>query len=231
MAIKRRWKIGFGLLAVALFGASIIDTCLAEETGSEGSAERSGSPARSGDSGAGEAAKPNAGVKAGNSTVPNSGNLDGIDTRITVIPRRSGNGPEKPGNAKVIKIAPRNLLARPNLAPPAPPVVRNAIGLSVGHVGGFEQRLGEHHDLLIVPHASPATIGSAAGASGRLVVKGASPFQRTPPAANQIIKPALANRGTINGTSLTRPGAASASIGGPAKTAAELNGTAIRSKH
>jgi hypothetical protein len=43
--------------------------------------------------------------------------------------------------------------------------------------------------------------------------------------------PIAANRGTIDGTKMVRPGFGPSTIGGPAKTAVSINGTTIRPKY
>jgi hypothetical protein len=132
------------------------------------------------------------------------------------------------GDAKVIKIAPRNLLARPNLAVTPETPARNSIGVFVAHHEGPAQRTGERFPTVMYgPAFGP--IGSAGSATGRLT-NDEGAIVRLPPNSNLVVRPTILNRGTINGTSLIRSGASSSGIGGPAKTAEGINGTMIRPK-
>jgi hypothetical protein len=257
--MKSGSKIGFCLLAIALFAASMIELCVAEEVRSgvsEGLAERSTSPALFGEDAAGSASKSESqsplqangdnartptgeGISEGthavtknvNPPVANGGDADGIDTRITVLPRRLGSGRDKVGSATVVKsIAPRNLLARPMAAPGASePAVRNAIGVSVVRREGLEQHIGEH--VSSIAHGAASGAMGVAGTATSRFAKAEGPIERPTPNANLFVKPAALNRGAINGTSLIRPGSAPSGIGGPAKAIAGINGTAIRPKH
>ncbi len=254
MAIKRRSKIGFCLLAIGLFGVSTTGSCFGEEVGArDASAERSASPARSSGAAAAAASKPEsrsapqanggdgkaaigegapaASPAAANSPAPSGVNLDGIDTSITVVPRRLANGRPKIGNVKVVKIAPRNLLApRTSASGRSQTIVRNAIGITVAHLGGSERRIGAHHDSLIVVHGANAVAAVAGSTPGRLG-KVEGPIDRSIAHANPVIKPFVLNRATINGTTLNHRGVGPSNVGGPARPIAGINGTAIRPAH
>jgi hypothetical protein len=244
MAIKHRSTIGFWLLAIALFGATPNATSFAEEVRSgapDGSAERSGPSAASGEPaarstsnssaqpaavGSGDAAKISTGQGAPGE-ISAGGDAEGIDTRITVQPRRSGRGRDRVGGPKAVKLgAPRNLLARRPVAPSGTePAVRNAVGVVISRREGIEQHSGERSSI-IVRNAASGALGAMDGSA-----KPQGSIRRPTTNANLIVRPVVVNRGAINGTSLIRPGSAPSGIGGPAKTAAGLNGTTIRPPH
>jgi len=248
MAIKHHSTIGCWLLAIALFGATPNATSFAEEVRSgapDGSAERSGPSAASGEPaarstskssaqpvavGGGDAAKISTGDGAPRE-IGAGGDSEGIDTRITVLSRRPGSGRDKFGSPKVVKlIAPRNLLARRPVAPSGTePAVRNAVGVVIPRREGIEQHNGERSSIIVRNAASGAS-GYVGGATDR-IVKPQGSIGRPTTNANLIVKPVVVNRGAINGTNLIRPGSAPSGIGGPAKTVAGINGTTIRPPH
>jgi hypothetical protein len=242
MTMKRGSRIGFGLLAVALFGAVTIEECLAEEVRagvSDRPTERGATPPLSGAAASGSGSKlgdqsaPRA--DGDTATIPAGGaasegirhaakDSDEIDTRITVQPKRPGRGRLKIGNTTVVKSSvSRNLLTRRTSVPTAL-VVRNAVGVSVPRREGLE-----HFTIAVHGPAAGAT-GIGGGAIGR-VAKPDGLGERPTPNANPIAKPALVNRAAINGTTLIHPGFALSGIGGPAKAITGINGTAIRTKH
>lgn len=129
--------------------------------------------------------------------------------------------------AKVGKpIAPRNLLGR--RAPPSISAGRirpNAIGV-VPARSGFETATHSTIPTLRFP-----VVG---GTSGVGLVKpgaGLETFHQPQLHATPTLPPVILSRPAISGTSLTRPGSAPAAIGGPAKTAGRISGTAFRAKH
>jgi hypothetical protein len=258
MAVKIRVKIGVCLLSAALSGAAGLGSCLTEEVHSgapDGSVERNNAappsgeksaegasrtgthfaPRVSGDGGPIPTATPAPaavqGVVARDANAPsaNNGNPNGIDTRITVFSRRPPGGRGKPENAKVVRIAPRNLLARPFAPAAAEPIGRNSIGAFVVHREGPVEHGGPHFPT--VAHSPPpGAIGTLGSATGRFAKPDALSV-RSVPGANPAVRVGAVNRGTINGTSLARPGSAPSGVGGPAKTAAGLNGSAIRPRY
>jgi hypothetical protein len=238
MASEFRTKHGFCILAIAL-AALTIDSGLAEESHSAapaGSAEGSSSPPVANGKGAESAPKsdsqstPRANEgEVGKIPPGESSNPAGIDTRITEVSRRPDNTRGKVSNAKVVKIAPRNLLARPNLAPTPEAPARNSIGVFVTHRERPAQRSGEYFPT--VTHSpTSGSMGIVGGTADRLT-NTEGPIVRPPPNANLVVRPSMLNHGTINGTNLIRPGSAPSGIGGPAKTVGGLNGTTIRSTH
>lgn len=211
-------RIVVRLLAIALIGTWMSFACLAEEAARDGGgstlpANPDGSrpPAREDAAGGGKDA-------------------DAIDTRITVQPRRLGKRDElREGDTKPRPFA-RHIF-RPRRSESSGHVTRDAIGLSVARQGGTEPGSGQRHDLpALVHNPATATSGFGANANGGLARTGGA-FARQPSNANSLGKPAALNRGTINGTNLTRPGFGPSSVGGPAKPVAGISGTTIRPKH
>ena len=206
------------LLAIALIGSWMTLACLAEDAtgagpGSTPSANPDGSrpPAREDAAGGGKDA-------------------DAIDTRITVQPRRPGKRDElREGTMK--PLAPRIFRRRPSAREGRDGVTRDAIGLPVTRHDGMERGNGQRHDVPALGHnPAGAPTGFDANASGGLARTGGT-AGHPPSNTNPIMKPATLNRGTINGTTIVRPGFGPASVGGPAKLVAGISGTTIRPKH
>ena len=211
-------KIAVHLLAIALVGSWMTQACLAEDPPDTGgsstpSANPDGSrpPAREDAAGGGKDA-------------------DAIDTRITVQPRRLGKRDElREGDTKSRPFA-RHIF-RPRRSESSGHVTRDAIGVPVAHPGGIEQGRAERRDMPALennPAAAPTGFG--ANTSGGLARTGGA-FAHPPSNANQIVRPVVVNRGTINGTNFARPGVGSSSVGGPAKPNTGISGTTIRPKH
>jgi len=120
---------------------------------------------------------------------------------------------------------------RPRRSESSGHVTRDAIGVPVAHPGGIEQGRAERRDMPALennPAAAPTGFG--ANTSGGLARTGGA-FAHPPSNANQIVRPVVVNRGTINGTNFARPGVGSSSVGGPAKPNTGISGTTIRPKH
>jgi len=254
-------RIVFHLLAIALIGAWMTPACLAEEAARDGGSstlsvnpdgarppagedaaaggaklDNQLAPDAPGDSKntAGEGArKGNAVAKDINASGPGGTDLDGIDTRISVQPRRLGRRDEvRQGNTKLTPPASRILHPRRLSAHDASSrVTRDAIGVPVVRHDGTEQGDGQRHDLpALVHNPAAATTGFSAGASGGLARTGRA-FGRPTSNINSVVRPAVLNRGAINGTTLTRPGIGPSGVGGPAKSVAGISGTTVRPKH
>jgi len=257
MAIKTRSNIGCSLLAAALFGASTIGVCFAEEARSGApavSAGRDSSAPPSSEEAKVSASKPEgwSAVRAGGDSRPATDegppagspatqnapaaggvNLDGIDTSNTVQPRRLANGRPRIGPVKAISLGPRNLLAPRRLAPGRSQTTgRNAIGIPVVRSGSLERRFGGRHDfsISIVGHGASSSPGASLSTPDRLA-KVEGPIDRPIVHANPVVRPWVLNRGTINGTTLSHRGIGPSNVGGPAKTVAGINGTSIRPVH
>lgn len=200
-------RIVFHLLATALIGFLAIQQGMAEEAG------------------AGEGTQKG---KAAASDVNASGkDLNGIDTRISVQPRRLGRRDVvREGNSNVRLLTSRYPARRLSAHSVSGRVTRDAIGVPVARQEGLEQRNGPHLPA-VVPNATNGAISSGAGS-------GLAKNPGTPggPPLNALGRPAAFNRGTISGTNHSRPGFGSPpGIGGPAKSTAGISGTGIRPKY
>ncbi len=168
-----------------------------------------------------------------------------IDTRISVQTRRQPGARDGVTVVKPLKtIAPRNLLARPPASRgPSEPAARNAVGVSIFHVEGPEQHNAARGGApgLSPPVVSPLVRSPAPGTVGVFGTGGAA--HRKPqaylihpasPVAGTImsVRPVAIRPGVINGSAVTPlHGAGGPSgIGGPAKAATGINGTAFRPK-
>ncbi len=211
-------RIVVHLLAIALIGTWMSFACLAEEAARDGggstlpaNADGSRPPAREDAAG---------GAK----------DADAIDARITVQPRRLGKRDElREGDTKPRPFA-RHIF-RPRRSESSGYVTRDAIGVPVAHPGGIEQGRAERHDIpALVNNPGAVPTGFGANASSDFARPGGV-FGHTPANANRIVRPIVPNRGTINGTTIVRPGFGPSSVGGPAKPVAGISGTTIRPKH
>jgi hypothetical protein len=125
------------------------------------------------------------------------------------IARRPGFGPEK-GR----ELQPRAGIAAPGNPPPhralTPPnlTTRNAIGATVG----------------------PASVGISNPAGNSAKTKGTLGEPIAQP-QRPIVNASSAGQSRIGGAGLIRPALAPSGLGGPAKTVAGINGTAMRPKH
>ncbi len=152
----------------------------------------------------------------------------------------TGASPEAPVPAvpqRPASVAEKNPIGRPKFGEPekshvrpvsgdTAPVVRNAIGIPIARREGTMIGNGEHSGNTVeLPRSSSANAGRAepvGGAGGPAVVhQGPQP----------IATASVAGRGKIDGTGLIRPALAPSGLGGPAKVAGGINGTAIRPKH
>ncbi len=213
-------RIVVRLPAIALIGTWMSFACLAAEAARDGG----GSTLPANPDGSRPPARENA---AGGGK-----DADAIDTRITVQPRRLGKRDElREGDTKPRPFA-RHIFRPRRSAHESPAgVTHDAIGLPVARHDGMEQGRGQRRDLPVLGHdPAAAPTGFGANASGGLARTGGA-LGRPSSNANQIVRPAALNRGTINGTNLTRPGVGPSSIGGPAKPVAGISGTTIRPKH
>lgn len=256
-------RISLYLLAIVLLGALAMPASFAEEAGSGASAERGSSQPPSNKDAAGEAVKldnrpapegddsrapkkeePFKGTEAPpknvNAPVLDGPNPDGIDTRITVQPRRLGDRFNKVGEAKGRLESPpvRNFHRRTLSISGASNPVRNAIGMPVTRHEDLRhedlrRRDGEPFSSRPGAQVPAVAAGVTPGAAGGLA-KTDEGFGRPPilkPNASPIVSPAALNRGTINGTSQIRPRVGPSRVGGPAKTVGGINGTTIRPPH
>ncbi len=204
-------RIAFHLLAIALIGAGMTSACLAEEAARDGG-------------GSTLPANPDG------SRPPARKDADAIDTRFSVQPLRLGKRDElREGDTKPRPFA-RHIF-RPRRSESSGHVTRDAIGMPVAHPGGIEQGGEERHDIpALVNNPGAVPTGFGANVSGGLARTGGT-RGRPPSNAYPIVRPTALNRGTINGTTIVRPGFGPSSVGGPAKPVAGISGTTIRPKH
>jgi hypothetical protein len=239
-------KIDLCLLAVALLGASAAEASIAKQVRTHHTSGPSASApprdARSLSAGvSGHSAKSKIRVPAETGAGPKGEGVgdapiakgvnpvdtqprDTIDAPITVLSPRPGFGPDKGRNAAAgFKVAaPGNFQVR--RAPAAGSsnlVARNAIGLLVARHEDVNGRSAAHFGSMV---ANPGALAGARGLSGPNI-------GRTNPAPAPVATASILNRGKIDGTGLIRPALAPASLGGPAKSIAGIDGTTFRPKH
>lgn len=205
----RNWKAA--LLAVAFAGMAAVQPSLAKKAHGHQAHHASAKAAPSGQSG---------NTKAANSVGINS--TDTIDLGVTPLPPRSALPSDRARETKPsFKIAkPEDFPARRAEASTA--VVRNALGEPVARpAGGLA--VGEHFGLrpppavIAAPHAAVTVMSRGNPEIGRQDFDAIASV-RTP------------SSGKIDGAGLIRPSVAPSGLGGPAKTAAGINGTAFRPK-
>ena len=209
-------KFALCLLAVAL--ATAPQVAFAEEA--QAKSDHQAAP-----EGKGEAAKGDHGSKGdhgkgegptgrdGNSPHPKAGESDRVDTHIDAHTETDGS-------------------ARPHPAPAAPisgAVARNAIGVAlppreaVTHSNGPAAA-----PPPLVTQAPPASLAVAPIATPKAVRVGTNRMTRA--SATPSITVPTARGSAISGTGLAHHGTGPSQIGGPAKSVAVINGTAIKAK-
>jgi hypothetical protein len=226
------------LAAIALFGVLAARAGFAEESGGAGhgnaaEAKPSAMPGPAGSAPPAPAADKPAAAGGAKDSEP-------IDTRISVQPRRPPGARDSITAVKPLKtVAPRNLLARPPASRGPSEPGRNAVGISIFHVEGPEQRNAVHGAVPglsppvvspLVRSPAPGTVG-AFGATPRkpqaYLIRPASPAVGT----TTVVRPVAIRPGAINGSAVTPPhGGGASGIGGPAKAATGINGTTFRPK-
>lgn len=126
-------------------------------------------------------------------------------------------GPDASAGVK-LKATPVPQLHGAPVTAPANTVLRNAIGLPV-----------VRHDAVpgSGPHLANAPPAAGFSPAARVASPGAGPGA---PAGHQNPNIGLAPRGSISGTGMSRSPVAPATLGGPAKVAAGINGSTLRPK-
>jgi len=158
-----------------------------------------------------------------------------IDTRISVQPHRAGTKSGKPGEAKT-KLSlpgvknPHRRVFSPVLA--SRRTVRNAVSVPVSQQELLERHAREHPFAASTPHIPAGAIGVLGNTGVGVAKPDAGLIRQTssPPSASPGVNSAVVNRG-ISGTSMSHRGVSPSGLGGPAKTAAGINGTTIRPTH
>ena len=212
MSTESGFRIIALALAIALFGALTWRPGLAEEANSA--------------AGAAAPAVENAGP------APGAKDRDAIDTRIAVVPHRPDAKRTGLGTASAVRsVSPRNLLSRRVLPPgTSEPGARNALGIPVVGVEGSGQHSGTHGFAVVhSPALGPiGIVGGTSDAPSKPPIFSVRPLHLQP---SVIASPTTLSRGSINGTGFTHRGVGPSGIGGPAKTVAGINGSAIRPAH
>ncbi len=113
--------------------------------------------------------------------------------------------------------------ARHQNVPQPGSVIRNAVGMPTA---SETSRIQTRSVAPPLPH--DGAVGLMPSIPGALHAP--SNFASVPPARARIVLPPAGAPGRINGTSLIRPGSAPAGLGGPAKSAAGINGSTFRAK-
>jgi hypothetical protein len=235
----------FGICAALLAGMAITQPGFGEEAGAAaggngGGASSSGDQSGARSAASGDAKSNNAqspagnagGAKDGNSPAHNGDGPGAAADDAGVPSRRANEKPDKAGLSNTAASPLRNAHRRtfqPSKIVTAP--ARNAIGASLP-----QNESVVHGNNAARPANTPtphpiAGVGAGGAESGdRFRKVEGSPEPRA--IVNPVVKPAIPNRGAINGTGrVNRPGAVSAQLGGPAKTTTGINGSGIRPKY
>lgn len=206
------------LLAAVLLDASAARTSVAEEGHAKSDQKSEHQPAHNPEGGRDEHGPAEADH---HSTRPDGHDHDRADTHVGFEP----NGPTRRDAAKDVRDKLRsfthgNLRQHRILAPPAGGVARNAIGVTLPpHEVGSVTRM--------VVHGPAAAPGLGIGANS----PNAKPSNGFHPVLAPRVVVAPANRATIAGTAMTKPGTSSSGIGGPAKAVVGINGSKIKPRY
>lgn len=217
-ARRARLRVVVYFLTIALIGIWMTSACLADDaTGAGPGSTSSANP---------DGSRP----PAGEDTAGASKNSDAIDTRITVHSERpSRRDAAKEGDRKVDPFARPFFRPRRSAQESAGRVTRDAIGLPAIRRDGMKQESGQRHNVPVVHE--PAATPKGFGANTSDLARTGGVLGRQPSNANPVVRPTALDRGTINGTNLTRRSVGPSHIGGPAKPVAGISGTTIRPKH
>jgi hypothetical protein len=158
-------------------------------------------------------------------------NTEDIDTRITVRPHHPGDKPGKVGEVKAkfslsgVKNPHRRVFSASGANKQT---VRNAVSIAVGQRELLDRRPGEHPFVMPAPHLPAGAVGVVGNTTAGIAKTDSGLVRQiiVPPSASQT----SLNRG-ISGTTARHRGISPASIGGPARTTAGLDGTTIRPTH
>jgi hypothetical protein len=237
MLMQNGLKIGSCLLAIVLLGSLTMRAGFAEENDSDkrGDAKassRSAAPAAENPTTLDNQSAPRGDNDKKIEGEPGGKTPDGIDTRITVPPRRAGDKPGKDTKAKIESPALGNLHRRTFPATrPSNQTVRNAVGVPVPRHDSGERHDGQHPGYIAVPHGPAVATTGITGSPSASPTKPEMRTDRPAAIAKPIVRSSVANRGPINGTGLVHRGSGPSGIGGPAKMQDGINGTTIRPTH
>jgi hypothetical protein len=170
----------------------------------------------------------NNGARDGNSSSTN-GNADNKSSGDDGVPSRRINGkPDKTGLSTAASLRnPHRRTFHPSKVVTQP--ARNAIGASLPrNEPNIRSNIARPNNT---PTAHPVTgveTGGVGSPNRFTKVEGST---GSPVISNPAVRPVTPNRGAINGSTINRPGAASAQLGGPTKTTGGLSGSAFRPKY
>jgi hypothetical protein len=228
MPTSNHSRVGFWLFAMMLLGlltqAAFADDADAGRHEGDPSSKLSAAPSSAQTSSSENAASESATKSA-----------DDIDTRISVQTRRTSAKPGKVGEAKAklslpgVKNPHRRVFSASAVSRQT---VRNAVGVPISQQELLERHAGEHPFAASTPHIPAGAIG-VVGNTGVGVAKpdvGLIRQTSLPPSTSPGVNSPVVNRG-ISGTSMSHRGVGPSGLGGPAKTAAGINGTMIRPTH
>lgn len=185
----------------------------------------------------GESAPAGGGASSGDGyhSAPAAETANDIDTSISVQPRRHLGG--KRDNVAQVKRKARSLVRAALLSRQqstrgvSGKVMRNAIGVTISRPHAAGERDGRRRGFsAFLNAAAPAAAGSPGRGNDRLV-KAEHHLELPTANTNPPAKPLAVNRGAVNGSTLTRPGAGSTRLGGSPPVIAAISGTMIKPKH
>ena len=230
MLTNNHSRVGNSLFAVMLLGL-LTQAAFAEDTDAGRHEGNSTSNLSAAPSAPPSSAQTSSGENAASESTAKS--ADDIDTRISVQPRRTGTKPGKVGEARAKLSLPavKNPHRRVFSASAASrQTVRNAVSVPVSQQELLERHAGEHPFAASTPHISAGAIGVVGNAGVGVAKPGAGLIRQTSLPPSPGVGSPMLNRG-ISGTSVGHRGVNPSGLGGPAKTAAGINGTTIRPTH
>ena len=223
-------RVGNSLFAVMLLGL-LTQAAFAEDTDAGRHEGNSTSNLSAAPSAPPNSAQTSSGENAASESTAKS--ADDIDTRISVQPRRTGTKPGKVGEARAklslpaVKYPHRRVFSA---SAASRQTVRNAVSVPVSQQELLERHAGEHPFAASTPHISAGAIGVVGNAGVGVAKPGAGLIRQTSLPPSPGVGSPMLNRG-ISGTSVGHRGVNPSGLGGPAKTAAGINGTTVRPTH
>jgi len=184
-----------------------------------------------GDHGKGEGAA----ARDANSPPPKGGESDRVETHIDTHTETDAPRPLPRWEDRGQRVKPKSFpdsnarLSHPPPAHVSPPVARNAIGVALPPRETLTHSNGPASaSPAPVTHVPPVGLGVAPLATPKGVGVGAN--RMTHPSAAPSLSVPAARNSAISGTGLVHHGTGPSQIGGPAKSAAVISGTAIKAK-
>jgi hypothetical protein len=212
MPVQMSLRICCCVLAVALFGVLGMQFGVAQESAP----------------GAHDDHKPSGPSKPAPAT--DGTNTGDIDASISVQPHRPHVRPGQTASVKTNTKPVAGINLRRRVSALHSQIIRNAVGAPVATHAEMERRDAVHVGAPVGGHGAVGPTGTAAVAADHLP-KTEDRIERPVTNTNAIVLRTAPNRGTINGSGLTRRTVGPATLGGPTTTIAGINGTTIRPKH